>query len=81
LVTSAVIVAMPFLGDVHLDADAQGNGLLAWSGLRGSSHVVQAASVRDGRRTSRVRTVWRAPSRGHVVLEDLDVASSGAAAL
>src|SRR4051812_28302173 len=76
LVTSLVVAALPLLGGVHLDADAQGNGVLAWYGLKGDDWVLQAADIRDGR-PARVRDLFR--TSGSAALDDLDVAPSGAA--
>lgn len=70
---------MPLLGNVHLDGDVAGRGLLAWTGLRGSTFVAQATSVRNGRRADRVRDLWR--THASVAVEDVDVAASGAAAV
>ena len=77
LVTSVVVAAMPLLGDVHLDGDGHGHGVLAWSGLQGAEFVAQATEVDAGRRVGRVRTLWR--SHVSASVEDVDVASSGAA--
>ena len=77
LVTSVVVAAMPLLGDVHLDGDGHGRGVLAWSGLRGSAWVARATDVYAGRRTGRLRDLWH--SRGSAVVEGVDVAGSGAA--
>ena len=79
VVTSVVIAAMPLLGDVHLDGDAQGRGVLAWNGLQGSTFVAQATEVEAGRRVGPIHELWR--TRANVVVEDVDVASSGAAAV
>jgi hypothetical protein len=77
LVTSVVVAAMPLLGDVQLDGDIHGRGVLAWSGLQGSTSVAQATEVHAGRRIGRVRDLWR--THASVSVEDVDVASSGAA--
>lgn len=74
-----VIAALPLLGDVHLDGDINGRGVLAWTGLQGSSFVAQATDVEAGRRIGRVRDLWRA--HAGVAVEDVDVAGSGAAAV
>jgi hypothetical protein len=76
-VTSLVVAAMPLLGDVHLDGDIHGRGVLAWNGLQGSTFVAQATEVEAGRRIGRIHDLWR--TRASVAVEDVDVASSGAA--
>ena len=79
LTAALVIAALPLLGDVHVDADASGRGVLAWSGLRGSTFIAQATEIQDGRRTAAIRTLWR--TAGNVVVGDVDVAPSGASAI
>jgi hypothetical protein len=77
LVTSVVVAAMPLLGDVHVDGDTHGGGVLAWDGLQGSTFVAQATEVEAGRRVGRIHDLWR--THASVAVEDVDVASSGAA--
>ena len=79
LAAATLIAAMPLLGDVHLDADAQGRGVLAWSGLRGGEFVARTTDVRHGRRVARVRTLWA--TKASVAVGDVDVAPSGASAI
>jgi hypothetical protein len=79
LVTSVVVAALPLLGDVHVDGDTAGRGVLAWTGLRGDAFVAQAAPVAAGRRIGRKRNLWR--TRGNVAVDDVDVAPSGTAAV
>jgi hypothetical protein len=62
-----------------MDADADGAGVLAWSGLRGTTFVAQTTDVHDGRRVTPIRTLWR--TTASVAIEDVDVAPSGAAAI
>jgi hypothetical protein len=79
LATALVIAALPLLGDVHVDADASGRGVLAWSGLNGRNFVAQATEIQDGRRVAAIRTLWRTAT--NVSVGDVDVAPSGAAAI
>jgi hypothetical protein len=76
VVASVVVTALPLLSGVHLDADAQGRGVLGWSGTRGRTALVEVANVRDGQRTGKVHVLWR--HRGEAQLAGLDVAASGA---
>ncbi|MDA0172232.1 hypothetical protein OJ998_24225 [Solirubrobacter taibaiensis] len=75
LAAAAVVASMPVLGSVHLDADAQGRGLLTWSGYRGNRYVTQVMDVTTGRR----QQLWSSRSVSIMDLADFDVAASGAA--
>jgi len=73
LAVAAVVATMPLLDGGHLDADAQGRALLAWSGYRGNRYVTQVADLTTGRK----RTLWDSRSASIMALSDFDVAASG----
>ena len=66
LAAAAVVASMPLLGGVHLDADAQGRGLLTWSGYRGNRYVTQVADLATGRK----RELWDSRSVSIMELSD-----------
>ncbi len=76
LAASIIVTSLPLLGGVHMDADAQGRAVLGWEHLRGSRRVVEVVDTQGGR-LGPARRLWS--SREVAVLEDLDVAASGAA--
>jgi hypothetical protein len=77
LVASVIVSALPLIGGVQLDADAQGRAVLGWQQLRGPRFVVEVADVRAGHLAGAPHRLWR--SRGNADLDGLDVAGSGAA--
>lgn len=68
----------PLFGEVHIDADAEGNAVVGWARLRGRDRAVYSADIRNGRVAGRPFLLGR--QRPNLILEDLDVSPNGTAA-
>lgn len=74
---ASIVVTGALISPPHMDADAQGRAVLGWTRWGQKGMVVEVADVRDGRLAGRPQRLWT--KRERAVLEDLDVAASGAA--
>ena len=72
---ASIVVAGALAGGVHMDADAQGQPVLAWTRWTRGERVAEVADVRSGRLSGRPHRLAPATES----LADLDVARSGAA--
>jgi hypothetical protein len=77
LLASVVVSTLPMLPGTQLDADARGQGVLAWSAFRGDQNVLRILDVADGRPRGHAYSLWR--TAGYASVGQLDVAPSGAA--
>ena len=62
LLLSSVVMTTAALGGYHLDADAQGQATLAWTGFTRDAKVVRVADIRDGR-PGQMTGLWRGGER------------------
>ena len=66
------------LAGYHLDADAQGQATLAWTGYTRDAKVIRVADIREGRPGRRTE-LWRGGERVNGALDSFDVSPGGAA--